>query len=102
MEAGPLGTMGYRLRSRDDEGSRAGEKDGEGRSEMEGEEKSNLLSLILCETLPWQRGGETALISGSHAEKGHSISAPPAGVVLTGAAQTRLIMLSVSPPDARG
>lgn len=79
-----------------------GEKDGEWRSEMEGEEKSNLLSLILCETLPWQRGGETALISGSHAEKGHSISAPPAGVVLTGAAQTRLIMLSVSPLDARG
>lgn len=81
---------------------RTGERDGEGRSEMEGEEKSNLLSLILCETLPWQRGGETALISGSDAEKGHSISAPPAGVVLTGAAQTRLIMLSVSTPDARG
>lgn len=34
--------------------------------------------------------------------KGHSISAPPTGVVLMGAAQTHLIMLSVSPLDARG
>lgn len=34
--------------------------------------------------------------------KGQSISAPPTGVVLTGAAQTHLIMLSVSPRRARG
>lgn len=43
MEAGPLGTSGYRLRSREDEGSRAGEdggeKDGEGGREMEAKEK---------------------------------------------------------------
>lgn len=59
MEAGPLGRSGYRLRSREDEGSRAGEKSGR-KMAKEGEErwkprkkKSHLLSLILCEMFPW-------------------------------------------------
>lgn len=59
MEAGPLGTSGYRLRSREDEGSRAGEdggggeKDGEGGKRDGSQGKSHLLSLILCEMFPW-------------------------------------------------
>lgn len=56
MEAGPRGTSGYRLRSREDGGAgqeRMGENDGAGRRGMAAEEKSHLLSLILCEMFPW-------------------------------------------------
>lgn len=50
MEAGPLGRSGYRLRSTEDDGSRAGKDGGERwrRERRHGSHgKSNLLSLIL-------------------------------------------------------
>lgn len=105
MEAGPLGRSGYRLRSREDEGSRAGENKGRKMAKAEGRWKLKKKSFIKSNTL-WNvpmviRRGDCVNIR-EPCGKGHSISVPPTGVVLMGAAQTHLIMLSASLLSARG
>lgn len=104
MEAGPLGRSGYRLRSRKDEGSRSrGWREKWWRRRRDGSrgKKSFIKSNTLWNVPMVIRRGACINIR-EPCRKGHSITVPPTGVVLTGATQTHLIMLSASSLSARG